>query len=373
MNDKSDLINKCQDLEQYIKNQSFDYETELSEALIMCPSKMDSFDLLFSIAFGCLGALLDTNEKIQSFLDEIHKTSNSYNPKSNNKIMDVLAKLLKHTGDWIDKVPIVQEDGTVITKSVNRGAQEIADGVWSGKTDLPHRIFWGHDIFSLSQDNPFLLEIRQYGFWKGIIQAIRHLIADTCSKQGLPIPTSSWWDKAGEEGKRSNGLLDFCQRYAEEALGSKQKGANNKVFNHMFSIHMEDVLSDGLVRAGVWAYSEARSIEDDMRKQQLEIVAYTTNLLGSAVIGFVQTGIPKINWVSFRRLIKAFFKLIKSSNERIQLLWAKTEALFSETEGLDNLVKEKQRKIEQEIVAMLKDTDCRTEKRNRLIEQFEEA
>ena len=109
---------------------------------------------------------------------------------------------------------------------------------------------------------------------------------------------------------------------------------------------------------------------DDMRKRQMEIVAFTTNLLGSAVIGFIKMGIPQINWICFARLVKAFLKLIMSSNDRIRILWTKTEELLSETELLRVQTVRKQIEIEQDIVAIMKDPQAKRIRREKLINQF---
>ena len=202
--------------------------------------------------------------------------------------------------------------------------------MWEGVGNGPHRIFWGHDIFSISADNPIWLSIRQYGPAKGIWRAVRHLIADTCSKQGLPLPFHSWFDymAVGKgDGKVGNRLLDFCQQYSQAVLGRKQGGGNNEVFNHLFSIHMQDVLSSGLVAASIKAYQTARGISDEDRLIQIRIIAYAVNFYGSAVIGAVQKGIPFINYPCFAALAKNVVQLIHVSNQDIQRLLCETERI----------------------------------------------
>lgn len=344
------------DLGEYINEQSFDYELEIASALENCPSRMDAYDLIFSLIFGSFGAMLNTNEEVKKFLDKIHEASNSDNPHDENIIIDFFAKLLKHKGDWMDQVPVLQEDGSIVSQFVNRSAKEISNNVWISDTNTPHRIFWGHDILSFGPDNPFWLEIKQYGFLKGVFQAIRHLLADLCSTQGIPIPTSSWWDyiQEGSDGaKRGNRLLDFCQTYAKDVLCKKERGADNAVFNNLFSIHMQDVLSKGFVNASVGAYCKARSIADEERIEQIRLIAFTSNFLGSSLIGAIKTKIPHVNWVCLAGMTKSVFKLVKTSNKNINSLWCKTETLISETDLLEERVISQQVRLENDIVGLL--------------------
>ncbi|SDB69818.1 hypothetical protein [Butyrivibrio sp. INlla16] len=367
-----DFSRNCQELEKYLRNTSFNYKEEMAEATKNCSSKLDVYDLIFGLLFGTLGAVLDTNDKIKDFLDKIHEVSNSDNPSDKNKIIDLFSKILKHKGDWMDQVPVIQEDGRVVSKFVNRNAQEVSKYIWKGSANTPHRIFWGHDIFSLSQDNPFFLEIKQYGFAEGVLQAVRHILADTCSKQGLPIPTSSWWDKVDGD-KRTNGLLDYCQRYADDVLGKKQGGGNNEVFNQLFSIHMQDVLANGFACASVAAYCKARNISDEERKQQIVITALAANFLGSAILGAVDKGIPHINWICLFYLTQSTYKLIKASNKNIDILWCKTEELVAESNRLNESVIKKQRETEQDIKYLLSQPDLREKKRSSLMDSFERS
>ena len=143
----------------------------------------------------------------------------------------------------------VKEGDKVVRDFVTRQAKEAGDVyVTTTARSGPHRIFWGHDILSLGKDNPFVIMQKQMPGLKGIVQTIKHLTADTFSKQGLPIPTSSWWDytytdKRGVK-RVGNKLLDYCNKVYKMST-SKDKinvtGANNDVFNHMFSIHIQDI------------------------------------------------------------------------------------------------------------------------------------
>lgn len=74
-------------------------------AIKNCPSNLDAYDLVYSITIGILAAILDTDEKIADFLDEVHQLASQEKVESANKFKELLAKLLHHQGDWMDKVP----------------------------------------------------------------------------------------------------------------------------------------------------------------------------------------------------------------------------------------------------------------------------
>ncbi len=340
------------EIAEIVETDDVSFDSEVNCNLNCISSEMDKYDLVYAIVIGCFGAILDTNEKVAEFLDSIHATSNDSNPGDDNKIVDFLAKLLKHYGDFIDKVPTLQEDGDVLNKFVNRSAEEVSKKVWEGGMNAPHRVFWGHDIFSIGLDNPLFLSIKQYGLFKGIIQAFRHLTADTCSKQGLPLPFSSFFDYKKEEGKRGSFLLDFCQKYSQEVFGSKQAGANNDVFNHLFSVHMQDVISSGFTAAALKAYFFARDIQDRERMEQIRIIAFGFNFGGSAIIGDLKTSIPYINWVCLIQMFRSIVCLLKASNENIKLLEDKTNAIIKRSE---KYMKE-QEKIEKDLLNDMENT-----------------
>lgn len=304
-------------------------------------SKLDAYDYLFSISFGMIGATITNNESIQKFLDEIHQISNR---KRSDKIKvtdlkSFLARLFQHSNDYIDTVPI---DAKGKLAFVNRKAI-LKNGIYKGARNAPHRVFWGHDIFSLSKDNPFLLFINQYGVGKGIVNCLQHLIADTCSKQGLPLPASSFFDydkniNINDDMEVGNILIDFCQEYSKKVLGKKQIGANNEVFNKIFSIHIQDALTQGLCSALSTAYIEAREIEDEDRQIQIRTISYGSLFLGSSIIGFCKTKIPTINWPSFLALFVQTSKMyIKDTND-IKQLKNITNKLINENKKLHLMV-----------------------------------
>lgn len=356
---------QLQQLNTRLESINFDYEREMSLAVANCPSNLDAYDLVYSITIGILGSILDTNEKVASFLDEVHQLASMEKVESDNKFKELLAKLLHHQGDWMDKVPTdkVNKAGKNLKSYVSRYAEQVSDGVWSSEGATitgPHRIFWGHDIFSIKGDNPFALLIQEYGVGKGILQAIRHLVADTCSHQGLVLPGSSFFDyievsvdDAGNTTKKArNKLLDFCQQYSSEALGQKQAGFDNEVFNHLFSIHMQDVLSTGLVAAAISAYSKGRKITDETRKVQMRVIGYMGVAFGSAIIGAAKYGIPYINWPAFFALAKNTMQMIHITNKEVQTIMIETERLLSEGQAL----RVREQNLHNELVADLHGT-----------------
>ncbi len=347
-----DIQDNFYELAEAVETDNISFEAEVDYSLDKLPSEIDKYDFVFAVVLGTLGAMLDTNDKVADFLDSIHAASNDVNPTSDNKIVEVLAKLLKHCGDYMDKLPVLQEDGSIVNKFVNRSAKEVAGGVWKGEMNAPHRLFWGHDIFSIGPDNPFALGIKQYGLFKGIIQTFRHLIADTCSKQGLPLPFSSYFDYKKDGGKRGNHLLDFCQKYSEEVFGKKQGGANNEVFNHIFSIHMQDVIASGFTSAGIKAYCFARDIQDRERVEQMRIIAFGFNFGGSALIGELKTSIPYINWICLIQMFKSIISLLKASNENIKYLEEKTQGIINNTE----ILLKQQNRLDEEILIDMQNT-----------------
>lgn len=315
-------------LDIQIKNSGCNFGNLTESTIVNCTSNLDVYDYLFSILFGICGACITTNDNIAKFLDQIHKSSNSGN-MTGNKIQDFFAKMLNHSGDYIDQVPVMHDDGVITNEFVNRAAKEMGENIYVGKGSAPHRIFWGHDIFSFGKDNPFYLSIKQYGVGKGIIQAFRHLVADTCSKQGLPLPFHSLFDYSKANGNVGNLLLDFCQKYSQEIFGRKQPGGNNEVFNHLFSVHMQDVGSQGLVAALAIAYFKARGIDDQDRRTQFRIICYSINFYGACIIGTCKTGIPYINWPSLAMVIKQVYKLIRINSKDIKQLQRLTESLVN--------------------------------------------
>ena len=92
--------------------------------------------------------------------------------------------------------------------------------------------------------NPFELMYQQKGLM-GIVQAVRHLLADTMSKQGLPVPGSSHLDTEREGGRPWNRIIDWVQGLSIEAGGDKKMA--QEIYSHMFTIRAQDIAAGGLV------------------------------------------------------------------------------------------------------------------------------
>jgi len=344
----NDGMQEIQKLNEKLLSANFNYEKTVAQAIKECPSNLDAYDYVFSITIGILSAILDTNDKLADFLDEIHQLASKEKIKTDNALKELLAKVLHHQGDWMDKplTTTTNKAGKHLKEYITRAAKREGD-VWNSNNvsiSGPHRIFWGHDIFSIHGDNPFSLCIQEYGVGKGILQAVRHLVADTCSHQGLPLPFSSYFDyievTQNADGevtqKMCNHLLDFCQQYSQEVLGHRQTGIDNEIFNHLFSVHMQDGLSTGLVAAGIAAYCKGRKMEDETRKVQMRVIGYMGAAYGSALLGAAtHGGVPYINWPAFAALAKNVIQMIHVTNQEIKKIFFETERLVTERKRIE--------------------------------------
>lgn len=126
-------------------------------------SNLDGWDYCFSIAIGLLSPFISTNEELQDYLKEIHNAA-SEATGDYDFLQKLLGMLLHHKGDPIDQI-----NRKFIKRDKNNAYV------------LFHRLLWGHDIFSIKDDNPFYLMVKKQGL-SGIIQAVQHLLADTTSK-----------------------------------------------------------------------------------------------------------------------------------------------------------------------------------------------
>jgi hypothetical protein len=176
-------------------------------------SSLDAWDYCYAIAIGLAGVFISTNEKFAQYLAEIHQAASGASGDY-DWFQAFLGNTLQHKGDFIDivgKPPLKNRKG------------ENAYGLF-------HRLLWGHDILSLGEDNPFRLMFKQKGL-SGILQAVQHLLADTCSKQGLPLPGSSFLDVVNEDGKTSNYLIQVAQQLSVESTGNKTKA--QEIYSHL--------------------------------------------------------------------------------------------------------------------------------------------
>jgi len=285
------------------------------KAIAKSDSTLDAWDYCYSIAIGMAGMFITTNETFGQYLDQIHKaasgTSGDY-----DKFQSFLGDALRHKGDHIDAIEMP-------FKNRNGGNAYC----------IFHRLLWGHDILSVKGDNPFVLMFNQQGL-SGILQAVQHLLADTTSKQGLPLPGSSFLDVVDENNKTSNYLIQIAQQLSEETTGIKT-GAQ-EIYSHMMTIRAQDVTAGVVVKLATDLYFRMRKIDDNIRRSEIQLIAYTVNFLGEAVVGcFRQNGVPYINIPLAGAMATSFTQLCYYNNKGIKKLNAATAAIHSELEAVE--------------------------------------
>ncbi len=279
-------------------------------------SDLDKVDYCFSIMFGVLGVFIATNKELENFLKNVHDAA-SGNVSGKNSVEKFLGKMLEHKGSYMDK-PL----GVDPHKYINRQG-ETANGFF-------HRLLYGHDILSPSSDNPFFLGIKQYGPFLGVVNTIRHLIADTMSKQGLPIPGHSLLDS---KSNGSNYIIDLCSELKKSTGTNKQI---NEIYSHLATIRMQDIIDLGLVTALNEIYFSVRKIDDDIRKIQFRIISFSVNFFGQAIYDMCkQNGIPYINFPVASAMIKNVVMLYVKSNQETRKLRKITNELINKSNNLE--------------------------------------
>ncbi|MDI9519798.1 MAG: hypothetical protein QM308_01370 [Bacillota bacterium] len=282
------------------------------------PSELDALDYLGSIMFGLAGLFLVSKKEFSTYLEDIHHAASGSSGQY-DKLQTILGKLLYHRGDAIDQI-----DGSFVNRSGKN-----AQGIF-------HRLFWGHDILSIEKDNPFYLMIQKNGILKGILQVVRHLIADTMSRQGLPIPGSSFLDYIKSDSKRSNYLIDIAKSLANDANIKIQA---EKIYANIFTIRAQDVASGTVVSLLSNAYFSAREIDDKIRKTQFLLISYSINFFGEAIIGArKQGGVPYINIPLASLIISSLIKLYKQNWKEICQLQEDTNKLAKRNDELSKAV-----------------------------------
>ena len=268
-------------------------------------SSLDAADYCFTLFFGIVGALISTNGKLEAYLADIHKVA-SGSDGDYDGFQVMMGKLFHHQGDAIDKM--VKRDGSV--------------------TDIRfHRLLWGHDIFSRGEDNPFSLMINQKGSkLGGILQALRHLIADTMSKQGLPAPGTSLFDYTNGQGKTTNYIIDILNNLSIQAFDNKAMA--REIYSHLFTIRMQDLTGGILARSLTEVYFRIRKIDDELRKSQMTFMVYAINFFMEAVVGSVrQKGIPYINIPVGTAMLTSFARYCALDADRTRKLTNRTKEL----------------------------------------------
>lgn len=291
------------------------------------PSSMDVWDVCFSVAVGYLALTITTEEQLSIYLEDIHKASSGASGEYDT-LQSQLGKLLFHKGDHIDMIerPFKNRRGTN------------AYGAF-------HRLLWGHDILSIHKDNPFVLMVNQKGL-AGILQAFQHLLADTMSKQGLPLPGSSYLDFEKENGSISNYLIKIAEDLSETSVGNKRNGQS--IYSHMFTIRAGDFAGNVTIEAISTAYFKTREIKNDLRITQFKLISYIIAFMGHAIIGSGrQDGIPYVNISEAIEMIKNFNRLYVQSWKETKIAIKKSENAIIESEYVLSQVDEAEKLIKE--------------------------
>lgn len=274
---------------------------------------LDAFDFCFAFAIGIVGIVISTNEDIEGWLARVHDSA-SGKPGDYDVIQRMLGALLYHKGDALD----VYSPGEGF---VGRNGER--------SYVMFHRLLFGHDVLAFGKGimpyNPFALMYEQRGLM-GILQAVRHLVADTMSLQGLPMPGSSLLDTERENGKPWNRIIDWVQELSVESCGDKSQA--QEIYSHMFTIRAQDIVSGSLIPVLNKAYFAARSIVDPVRRAQIRLIDTGLAFFGQAAVGAArQKGVPYINVAMIPQLAKAYRDLIVASSRRTRELQSLTDAL----------------------------------------------
>lgn len=305
------------DIDNVIENELAIVEEELSinfDEVQTSESTLDGWDYCYALAVGLAGVAITSSEKFEKYLADIHKAASGQRGDY-SFFQQFLGDIFKHKGDNIDLFQT--------RRSINTNG-------------LFHRLLWGHDILSIGKDNPFYLMIKQKG-WFGVIQALRHLIADTMSKQGLPAPGSSFLDfiDTGTTGKvpNSNYLIKIAKNLSEEAFGNKAH--SQQVYAHLATIRFQDIAGGVVVRVLSEAYIRTRKIEDKLRCSEIRFIAYAVSLFGEAVVGMIrQKGIPYINIPVAIAMTKEFVQFCVIDAVETHKLYKTTEEITKIDEKL---------------------------------------
>ena len=275
-------------------------------------SNLDAWDYCYAIAIGLAGTFISTSEQLEDYLIQIHNVASGKNGDY-DLFQSFLGKSLFHKGDHIDLISknFIARDGTKAYVAF-------------------HRLLWGHDILSTQGDNPFVLMYKQKGI-AGILQVVRHLLADTASSQGLPLPGSSFLDTKRENGSTTNYLISVAQSIASEVKGDAQV-----IYSHMMTIRAQDLTAGAVVKLVTELYFKLRDISDEIRKAEIRLIAYSVNFFGEAVAGMAgEIGVPYIN-VPLATVMATSFARFCYLNERdIYRLSKETDRLHAKVMELE--------------------------------------
>ena len=316
MQESMDIIDS---LEKECKNELESWGNIDYSILEKSSSSLDAWDYCFSIAIGMACAAITTSEQLENYLAEIHQAASGASGDY-SKLQVFLGKLLHHQGDAIDKIESQKH-------FINRQFTPADIGY--------HRLLWGHDIFDIGDDNPFKLMMNQKHGLSGILLAVRHLLADTCSKQGLPLPGSSYLDYINEDtGKVSNYLIKISKDLSNESVGNMRNA--NQVFSHMFTVRAQDIMGGGAIAGFDALYFKVRNIDDDVRKVQFRLISYAVAFFGEAIIGAIrQGGVPYINSTLAVAMFKNLVQLYYCSLIETRQLGMHTAAIIERNKELE--------------------------------------
>ena len=174
------------------------------------------------------------------------------------------------------------------------------------------------------------------------MQAVQHLLADTTSKQGLPIPFSSFLDymDADEDGdeKLSNYLIKVVQKLSEETTGTK--GSAQQIYSHMFTVRAADMAGAGTIAVFSELYFKIRSISDPVRMAQFRLISYTECFYLQMLLGIAgQPGLPYINYPAAAGMFKNFVALFATSNRDTNEMLKRQKLSEQKTEQLEMTAK----------------------------------
>ena len=185
---------------------------------------MDGWDYIAAASAAAISVFIATNEDVEKWLAGVHDAANKQSG-SYDFVQTALGKVFEHSGDVMDWFR-------------TRDAEIRPDALF-------HRVFWGHDPLGIGPDNPFILMFKNNGIG-GIFQAMRHLLADTFSKQGLPLPGHSFFEIPGD--RPGNHLIDLVRELSKERYGNKLQA--EAIYEHLLTIRAQD-FAGGMVAAAI--------------------------------------------------------------------------------------------------------------------------
>lgn len=282
------------------------------------PSDIDKLDMAWCLTTTVVSTFITTSRDFAKWLEGIHDAASG---KSGNLhvVQKVLGETLHHKGDWMD-----QYEGQWNTRDAANAYAQF------------HRLLGGHDVFatgeSLTPHNPFAMMIEQKeSILGGVLQATRHLIADTFSSQGLPVPFSSYLDSRTDDGRPWNAIIDIVQELSIETTGNKQQAES--IYSHLFTLRAQDFIGGGAALALTNAYILARDINDEMRKTQIRLLSCSLSFFAQAIVGATrQNGVPYVNYPVGAAMAQELAKLLLESNRRTLLLDKRTRYLHEQVQ-----------------------------------------